>query len=399
MKFLAQHSFLPESENKKKTIQILNHLYNDIVEAYDYSKNSQSLSFSVKKVETSVEVVKPKNFNASSFPEKVRKHIDEMSIFEISCTFSLMGRIVKVIFIEEDVNVEMKIKQYERYLERIVMWLYILDLYSSKKCAETLVIYLYFTSLEKELPSSNIEILEQNHVNTAFTYSCTKDSEIVLFRKEEWFKVFIHETFHTFGLDFSDMNNESCHSHVLSLFKVKSMVNAYEAYTEFWAEIMNSLFCSFFTIQDKTDIPEFIYYAETYIQYERNYSFFQMVKILNFMGLTYKDLYVENEHSKTLRETLFKEKTSVLSYYVIKTVLLGNFQDFLSWCSKNNLSLISFKKTIANQRHFCEFLEKHYRSSAFLKMVGLAEDIWKKKGSKKNGFLSKNLRMSVCEIV
>ena len=32
-------------------------------------------------------------------------------------------------------------------------------------------------------------------------------SEIIIFRNEEWFKVFVHETFHLFGVDFSNMSN------------------------------------------------------------------------------------------------------------------------------------------------------------------------------------------------
>jgi len=130
------------------------------------------------------------------------------------------------------------------------MWLYIINQYASKQCANSLVIYLYFTSLEKRIPNSNISILDEINVNTAFTSTCPKDSEIVVFRKEEWFKVFIHETFHNFALDFSDMNNNDAHKCILDIFKVNSNVNLYEAYTEFWAEIMNALFCSFFFIKE-----------------------------------------------------------------------------------------------------------------------------------------------------
>ena len=67
------------------------------------------------------------------------------------------------------------------------------------------------------MPDSNIDIIDQIHVNTGFTTTCPVDSEIVIFREEEWFKVFIHETFHNFALDFSDMNNSACHKIVLDI--------------------------------------------------------------------------------------------------------------------------------------------------------------------------------------
>jgi hypothetical protein len=63
----------------------------------------------------------------------------------------------------------------------------------------------------------------------------------------------MHETFHNFALDFSDMNSQStiCKERILSIFPVNSNVNLYEAYTEFWAEFMNALFCSYYLTMNK----------------------------------------------------------------------------------------------------------------------------------------------------
>jgi hypothetical protein len=89
----------------------------------------------------------------------------------------------------------------------------------------------------------------------------------------------------------------------------------------------------------------FLKYFTFYIELERRYSFFQMVKTLDFMGLQYKNLHANDLNSKVLRDTMYKEKTNVLSYYVIKTILLYHYPLFLQWCSTNNLSLLQFKKT------------------------------------------------------
>ncbi len=417
LSFFTNNKYIHHIKNTHATNNILLKIYYDILNAYKFLqsiKKNNAYEYQITKIENSLEITKPKNFNYNSFPQVIREHIDELSFSEISYTFSLFNRTIRVIFVVEDPNIELKIKTYNKYVDSIIMWLYILNLYSSKQCANSLVIYFYFTSLEKKLPESNIHILDEKHVNTAFTTTCPKDSEIVIFRREEWFKVFIHETFHNFGLDFSDMNNNDCHAHLLSIFKVNSFVNSYEAYTEFWAETINALFCSFYSLKEKgrekcgsNNEKQFLSNAEFFINFERCYSFFQLVKVLDFMGLSYEDLYLNKPENKLLRETLYKEKTNVLSYYVIKTVMMNNYPAFLSWCNKNNLALIAFKKTIANQKSFCEFIEKNYKSASMLENIDnselFLEQLKKNKSKaamneKTKHFLLTNLRMTICEL-
>jgi len=411
LSFFTNNKYIHHIKNTTTTNNILLKLYHDILNAYKYlqsiKKTTKIYHYDIVKIQNSLEITKPKNFNYHSFPQVIREHIDELSLSEISYEFSLFNRNCKVIFVVEDPNIELKIKTYNKYVDSIIMWLYILNLYSSKQCANSLIIYFYFTSLEKKLPESNIHILDEKHVNTAFTTTCPKDSEIVIFRREEWFKVFIHETFHNFGLDFSDMNNNDCHKYLLGIFKVQSFVNSYEAYTEFWAEIINGLFCSFYSLKDMENSQEFLSNAEFFINFERNYSFFQLVKVLDFMGLSYRDLYSNKPESITLRENLYKEKTNVLAYYVIKTVMINNYPSFLLWCDKNNLSLIAFKKSTSNQNKFCEFIGKNYKNSSMLENTDNAGLFLQYLKNNKNTrimntkFKKKlltNLRMSICEL-
>jgi hypothetical protein len=111
-----------------------------------------------------------------------------------------------------------------------------------------------------------------------------------------------------------------------------------------------------------------------------------------------------------MRSTLYKENTNVLAYYVIKTIMMNNNQSFLSWCKTNNLSLLQFKKTASNQREFCRFIEKNYKSKSMLENVRKMEDFYSQikdksvnsgKAYGKNdiqGFIVRNLRMSLCEM-
>jgi hypothetical protein len=204
------------------------------------------------------------------------------------------------------------------------------------------------------------------------------------------------------------MNNYSCSKDILNIFPVNSDVNLYESYAEFWAEIMNALFCSFFKLKNKKNIDEFIINSEFFINFERTHSFFQLVKTLQFMGLKYKDLYMKTKQSKILRGTLYKEKTNVLSYYIIKTILMNNYQGFLSWCKIHNFSLLQFKKTPSNLKEFCNFIEKNYKTTSMIEGVEVTEIFFNKLNTNnlnknstnknKNGYIISNLRMSVCEL-
>ena len=318
-------------------------------------------------------------------------------------SFRLFERNISIIFLTEDGNPEHQIEIYNSYVDNMLVWLYIVDGYASRNCSSELKIYIYHTRLLKSLPSTNVHILDENNINTAFTRTCPKDSEIVVFRKEEWFKSFMHETFHNFGLDFSDMNTSACNSKILSIFQINSEVNLFEAYTEFWARLMNALFCSYINMQNKDDIDEFLTNAEVFINFERTYAFFQMVKVLNFMDMTYKNLYEKNIHSENIRKTMYKEDTNVLSYYIITLILFNNYQDFLSWCNTNNTSLLQFKKSPNNLDIFCKFIEKKYKIKSMLDGIECTEKLLFKvnklsKKQKNLGYLLRNLRMTICEL-
>ena len=398
--FFTKNKQVNNIQQTHKTKKILTELYKEILEAYNFINKRNIYNYTIKKIQSATQIVKPQNFNSKSFPEIVRNHIDENMMAEICYTFSLYERSVKVYFITENDDIEVNIKLYNKYVEAIAIWLYILNIYSSKECARKINIFIYLTSLEKVLPNSNIHILDETNVNTAFTSTCPIDSEIVIFRKEEWFKVFIHETFHNFGLDFSMMNNNIVNSCILNIFKVNSEVNGYEAYAEFWAEIMNALFCSFYALKDINNINDFLSNTEFYINFEITYSSFQLTKTLDFMGLSYADLYSNTKHSLILRENLYKEKTNVLSYYVIKNILISNYQGFLSWCNINNLSLLDFKKTTGNLNDFCTFIKRNYKKQLLLNNIHKSflflSNIKRKKGNYK--YILSNLRMTICEL-
>ena len=286
---------------------------------------------------------------------------------------------------------------------KIIFWLHVVSQYAKNdSCSKVLNIYIYFTSLLKILPTEDNQIIGKLNVNTGFTMTCIPDSRIVIYRKEEWYKVFIHETLHNFGLDFSGMNNDNTREAILKIFPVSSEVKLYEAYTDSWAKILNVLVCSYLTSDKKQE--SYILNTNAYINLERMHCFFQAVKILNYMNLTYENLYSSDEISKNKR-IMYKEETSILSYYIICSIILNNYQLFLQWCIDNNDEgcILSFDKTPAKQIQFCKFIEEYYKSDNIVKTMKCTLENLKYNKKIKNKsddikYLLNNMRKSLLEI-
>jgi hypothetical protein len=409
MSFFIRHNCLMPIKQTKKTDAIFINLYHEITEGVSHINSmktklgSSFYKLKITKITNMNQIPRPTTFPPNSFPNKVRTHINEYALSLLNYSFDMFGRKINIIFLTEEQEPDAIVEDYNKYVDYMLVWLFIVNEYSSKSCVDELKIYIYHTTLLKLLPETNIEILNQNNVNTAFTRTCPKKSEIVVFRKEEWFKAFIHETFHNFGLDFSDMNQSMCNEKILSLFPVNSEVNLYESYTEFWARIINALLCSYINMKDKDDIDEFLMGSEFFINFERIFSFFQMIKVLNFMDMTYKNMYERTPISNNIRTMMFNERTSVLSYYIITLILFNSYQDFVSWCATNNTNLLQFKKTTSNLDNFCKYIEKKYRTKTLLDGIKCSESLFsnvEKRSKRQNnlGYLIKSLRMTICEL-
>lgn len=406
MSFFIKSNCLIPIKQTKKTDLIFKKIYEEIVDGVSYieelKRKMSSVFYKLKivSITNANQIPKPTTFSPDSFPPQVRNHIDKYSLSSLTYSFHLFERDISIIFLIEDGNPEKLIKIYNTYVDYMLVWLYIVNEHSLKSCVKELKIYIYHTSLLKILPETKSGILNSNNVNSAFTRTCPKDSEIIVFRKEEWFKAFIHETFHNFGLDFSGMNQTMCNTKILSIFPVNSQVNLYESYTEFWGRIMNALFCSYINMKNKDDIDEFLTNAELFINFERIFAFFQMIKVLNFMDMSYKNMYETNLVSKNIRKTMFKEDTSILSYHIITSILMNSYQDTIAWCSLNNTSLLQFKTTTVNLNEFCKFIGKKYKTKSMLDGVSCSERLFKgiSKDKKELKYLVNNLRMTICEL-
>ena len=385
--FFKNKQCIPYVKCNDKSIKIFRSLYSDICDADHFiqsvknGNNNNHYKRSIRTIKSRNDLPNFNNFPRDVFTKEVQHHIDVNMKLILRYSLQMFNRKINIHFIIERADVDVEYEKYDKCVNSILMWSYILNKYSSIHCSKDWNIYLYFTSLEKQLPNKNIHlqdnILNYNHINTGFTTTCPQISEIVIFRKEEWFKVFIHESFHNFALDFSDMNVSDLNKAVLAIFPVKSHGNLFEAYTEFWAEIVNISFCSYF-YSKPGHVDGFIGFlskVEMFLHYERIYSFFQLNKVLNYMGLTYKNLYSKDKTSAVLRETLYKENTNIFAYYVVKCILINNYNGFLLWCYEHNGpgKIIQFSKTQQNLFDFYSFIKKNYKTASFEENVDCME--------------------------
>jgi hypothetical protein len=369
---------------------ILKDIYDMILESHSYLI-SHPIKYSVKI--NKIDFIKPfSNFDSIFFPKQIKEHIFKNSSFEIVYEFTIFDRQIRTIFIIDNKEYP-TLDKYDQYIKKITMWLYILKFQSPNKCSKILTIYLYLTDFQKQLPTVNTDILSALHVNSAFTTSCSENAEIIIYRKEEWFKVFIHESFHSFGLDFSGMNNSRVTKYIKNIFRVKSKVNLFESYTECWAEIINLLFCSFYILKDKNDLDNFISNFNTLISYEISYSLFQLVKTLNYQNMNYNDLLFSTDKIK-----LYRENSNILAYYIIKTILIVNYQQFLLWCNQNNEKLFQFNKTVNTLNDFCQFVKNNHNSDRLKIAIQNMENIFNKIINSNNKYLLSNMRMTICEM-
>lgn len=247
--------------------------------------------------------------------------------------------------------------------------------YKTKRCGRVLSFYIYLTDLEKRLPRDEGALLGPSHSNTGFAGSCSDGGDIVVYRKEEWFKVLTHELIHYLGLDFSGGMSGSIPEKLRSMFPVDSEFNLFETYTEVWAELLN-IVMTYYVEHPGASKAECLSGINKLLRIECAFSTFQMVKILSHMGLRYKNLSSTDEASVLLRDHYYREDTNVFCYYVLPPLLLFYHDEFLAWCKNNNLNLIHFSTQRRAQVDFANLIERLHKTKEFASFVECAERLF-----------------------
>lgn len=228
---------------------------------------------------------------------------------------------------------------------------------------------IFFCNQKRYFPTKE-KILTPENINAG----CTVYGRYVyVWRKEEFYKVLIHELIHYFSLDFHDIDNEYLEKIRDSTININGHDAVNESYTEILAITINSLLYS--TIHN-------INFSEI-INYEIIFTHFQIAKIINFFGgKCYDDLY----------KIKINQTTSVASYIIIKGMFLNNydktlehFDKFLGLKKKDRFN--DYKKLyleIINKKSLNKNLINH-----FLNII---------KSENKNKFIMKTMKMTMFEL-
>ena len=371
----ANDSFLRFSEMQKKFI---NDFHDRIIQGH------LAWFEQLSAIDDSFAAPKPSRSNYSYIPADFRAVIERDMAVHKHYQFSIAGRKISVVFYA-NAEKSYPAKTWLKYLQKIFIWLYIANQYSSKKCSPLLTIYLYLTPMQKKMPESKSVEIGRTHANTAFTTSCTKTTEIHLYREEEWFKVFIHETFHSLGMDFSTMDSSSADRAIKEIYGLNGSlgdVRLYESYSEVWAEFIHTcIFVHFQMIKSRG--PETAKYlggfdekVHRHLSYEITFSMIQCVKILHHYDLQVRDICVDSDASKRHVLEKYKETPAVFSYFFIKSVLMFYMNDFIEWTMIHNHGSFDFLKTDGNIHAYVNFIRKHRTGNDYSVQMALAESLY-----------------------
>ena len=345
----------------------------------------------------------------SYLPAEIKSIMVKSVKYEKTIQFKINSDEYQIVMVYPQSNRELTtVKSINRFFEtalyKIYLWLYVAEQYASPECSKNMNIHLYFTDHLKVLAKGKMEPLDEIHANTAFTTSCSPSTDIHLFREEEWFKVFIHETFHNLGLDFSAMDNMACNRRILELFPINKEVRLFETYCETWAEIIHCIFLAFLSTQVRHHRNWTLVFnkIDELLKYEAVWSAFQCMKVLNHYHLSYSQLTDTNcPLAKNVRAKQYKENTYVLSYFVIKAVLMTQPSKFIDWCLDHNGRTLDFKKSSQNLMDYCELVALLYKDPWFTEIyVRIMEEWFKDPGNSaiKQEVDGQTLRMTLFEL-
>jgi hypothetical protein len=183
------------------------------------------------------------------------------------------------------------------------------------------------TETETETETKTKETLGAKNVNSGFNYICLNSGSIFIYRKEDFFKVFVHESVHGYGIDRAlhiDFSKNENYNKFLKLFAFANIhttnVGINEAITEFWTSLLYLCINSY---QDSKNLSSFISNFERLYKLELVHALYQISKILHYNNLTYNS-FIKNSNSK------YRENSHIFSYFIVKTMMLLNHEHMLN---------------------------------------------------------------------
>jgi hypothetical protein len=294
--------------------------------------------------------------NSKYISPEIKKYIEENKFVHYSIQFKIKEAQYNIhIYNKKEIN----INKYIYFIKLILN----LCAYEATTRYNVFTFKIFLTDFKKMQPTIPVETFTINSGLTSFPMQEQPDDhkEIIIFRREEWFKVLIHECFHMFCLDFS-----SSESDYIKLFKPLFNINSeflfFESLCEFWARTINIAVISYSTKKNLL-YDEFEEIMQENIKLETIYSLLQMKYSLNNLGFTYETLM-----DKT-RKSEFTEHTNYFCYYVLTPVLLFHYEQTMAWFIDNNQTILQFNKNKKNIILFFYYIKSIYNNPQLLKYI------------------------------
>jgi hypothetical protein len=187
-----------------------------------------------------------------------------------------------------------------------------------------------------------------SQVNSAYTIPCRyvddngsgKYLEVVIFRREEWTKVLFHELMHLYSYDITS-NDRRINARLSRIFHINCDFNITEAYAEFWARILWTMWSSG---------GKWMRFVEE-IEKQRRWSIRQGVLV------TMNSELANDANGDTTGTTKCKETTASFSYYVICGLMMTEWEKVVVWCCEVNEFPIVFRRGYASVNSLISLLK------------------------------------------
>lgn len=206
-----------------------------------------------------------------------------------------------------------------------------------KKNIENIKITIWPTNKKKVLPKQRNSIITGEHVNSGCTFVSNTagvngiNSEVFIWRSEELLKVLLHETMHASGLDtkliFGKIG-ENYNKQIGGVFcvdKFDQFISSNEVYTEILATIFN---CFFVSLENNKNIAIELFNKEKVFIQKQVYKILWHYKYNSF-----------NELLKKKNCKPFRQKTNVISYFILKYCFFNNGKELLNFLLKGEFNL------------------------------------------------------------
>lgn len=200
-------------------------------------------------------------------------------------------------------------------------------------------IIIYLTNYTKTFPKDNSELGVEN-VNSGVTYHRGPRRHVYVYRKEEVFKVILHELIHAFNLDGWTHNVED--EGIQRYFHRFQKLYVLESLTDTLACIYNIIMFSL--IFSKVTNKDYHSYARLFLEREKEYIICQSGNVLKYEGYDFNNngLVVYGRR---------RENTHVLSYYVLKALNFYYMTDFFKWfASGDTMAYVQHLERCLNYR-------------------------------------------------